>query len=262
MAIHNGANIYSKNLMVHLNASNPASYPGTGNTWYDLSGNGNHFTLDGATFVDGTTPTRYPVKYFNFSDNAGASAYLSPTNVFDSVDGNSALNGHNSVVEMDIRLNADQANTVLFSYMGSDDVEQYSLLLEGSTLYFRGDGYNVTLPNYIKTGYAFEPSAIGSFVTLTFIRLAGFIYLYYINNTYITVNATGTSLPGLSSGGSIVLGQKQTSVLGGYDNTYDFPGDIAAFRLYSLKYPEDFNGTAWWGIGRAARSFKDRYAGI
>jgi hypothetical protein len=32
-------------LVLNLDAGNPASYPGTGNTWFDLSGNGNNGTL-------------------------------------------------------------------------------------------------------------------------------------------------------------------------------------------------------------------------
>jgi hypothetical protein len=32
-------------LMMYVDAANPRSYPGTGNTWYDLSGNNNHMTL-------------------------------------------------------------------------------------------------------------------------------------------------------------------------------------------------------------------------
>jgi hypothetical protein len=35
-------------LVVHLDALNLDSYPGTGNTWYDLSGNGNNATRNGA----------------------------------------------------------------------------------------------------------------------------------------------------------------------------------------------------------------------
>jgi hypothetical protein len=35
-------------LIIHLDASKTASYPGTGATWYDLSGAGNHFTLSGS----------------------------------------------------------------------------------------------------------------------------------------------------------------------------------------------------------------------
>ena len=37
--------IVSNGLLLNLDASNPASYTGAGNTWYDLSGNRNHATL-------------------------------------------------------------------------------------------------------------------------------------------------------------------------------------------------------------------------
>jgi hypothetical protein len=40
-------------LLVRLDASNSTSYPGSGNTWYDLSGNGNDATLYGATYNSG-----------------------------------------------------------------------------------------------------------------------------------------------------------------------------------------------------------------
>ena len=41
----NNSNIVSNGLLLNLDASNPGSYSGTGNTWYDLSGNNNHGTL-------------------------------------------------------------------------------------------------------------------------------------------------------------------------------------------------------------------------
>jgi hypothetical protein len=37
--------IVTANLALSLDAGNPASYSGTGSTWYDLSGNGNNLTL-------------------------------------------------------------------------------------------------------------------------------------------------------------------------------------------------------------------------
>jgi len=37
--------IVTNGLVLHLDAGNPASYPGTGNTWFDLSGNNNNGTL-------------------------------------------------------------------------------------------------------------------------------------------------------------------------------------------------------------------------
>lgn len=50
MALHHSPKIVTDGLLVALDAANPKSYPGSGTTWYDLSGNGNHFTFS-------TTPT-------------------------------------------------------------------------------------------------------------------------------------------------------------------------------------------------------------
>jgi hypothetical protein len=41
----NNSAIVSNGLLLNLDASNPGSYSGTGNNWYDLSGNNNHGTL-------------------------------------------------------------------------------------------------------------------------------------------------------------------------------------------------------------------------
>ena len=46
-----GSSIVTAGLVVNLDAGNPASYPGSGTTWTDLSGNGNNGTLvNGPTF--------------------------------------------------------------------------------------------------------------------------------------------------------------------------------------------------------------------
>jgi hypothetical protein len=46
MAVFAGPqNIPTQNLFLHLDATNPRSYSGTGSTWYDISGNNNHGTI-------------------------------------------------------------------------------------------------------------------------------------------------------------------------------------------------------------------------
>jgi hypothetical protein len=42
--------IVTDGLALHLDAGNSASYPGSGTTWTDLSGNGNNGTINGATY--------------------------------------------------------------------------------------------------------------------------------------------------------------------------------------------------------------------
>ena len=45
MGIAYNTSMISDGLILFVDAANPRSYPGTGNTWYDLSGNNNHMTL-------------------------------------------------------------------------------------------------------------------------------------------------------------------------------------------------------------------------
>jgi hypothetical protein len=45
MAFFHSPNVSTDGLILSLDAANPKSYPGSGNTWYDLSGNGHHATL-------------------------------------------------------------------------------------------------------------------------------------------------------------------------------------------------------------------------
>jgi hypothetical protein len=46
MGVIAGLNVTTEGLMFVLDATNPRSYPGTGNTWYDVSGNNYNFTLN------------------------------------------------------------------------------------------------------------------------------------------------------------------------------------------------------------------------
>ena len=48
MGFARGPRIITEGLVLALDAASQRSYPGTGTTWYDLSGNNNDFTLDGS----------------------------------------------------------------------------------------------------------------------------------------------------------------------------------------------------------------------
>jgi hypothetical protein len=53
MSIYGGPDIVTDGLVLHLDAANSKSYPGSGSTWFDLSGNGNNGTLVNGTGFDG-----------------------------------------------------------------------------------------------------------------------------------------------------------------------------------------------------------------
>jgi len=48
MSVYGGPDIITDGLVLHLDAANRKSYPGSGSTWYDLSGNGNNGSFVGS----------------------------------------------------------------------------------------------------------------------------------------------------------------------------------------------------------------------
>ena len=75
MAVNYNPPIVTKNLIFNVDVTNPRSYPGTGTTWYDLSGNNNHGTLNNMTSAN--VVRTYGGKAFNFT----STAYVKMTDV-------------------------------------------------------------------------------------------------------------------------------------------------------------------------------------
>ena len=57
MGIGYGPKIVNNGVVLSLDSANQKSYPGNGNTWFDLSGNGRNFTGN-ASFIDSTNGIR------------------------------------------------------------------------------------------------------------------------------------------------------------------------------------------------------------
>ena len=67
MGFYRGPHIVTDGLVLALDATNTKSYPGSGNTWYDVSGNGNHATKNG----NAANPTWNSAGYFSFAASDG-----------------------------------------------------------------------------------------------------------------------------------------------------------------------------------------------
>ena len=67
MSLGHGAKIVTDGLLVCLDAANQKSYPGSGTTWTDISGNGNNATLSSSTFTSADAES-----YFRFSGSGEA----------------------------------------------------------------------------------------------------------------------------------------------------------------------------------------------
>jgi hypothetical protein len=74
MALGHSPQIVRDGLVLYLDSLNPKSYPGTGTTWFDLSGNNNHGTLTGFTGPSAGSTSGFDTntKYMMFDRHSGS----------------------------------------------------------------------------------------------------------------------------------------------------------------------------------------------
>jgi len=70
MALSHSPRIVTDGLVLCLDAANVKSYPGSGTTWYDISGNGNDATLyNGVTISNGVSEQQYSTAVYEFTND-------------------------------------------------------------------------------------------------------------------------------------------------------------------------------------------------
>ena len=80
MALSHNPLVTTTGLLLYLDAANRRSYPGSGTAWYDLSGNGNHFTLyNGPTYSNGALTFDGVNDYAASNNNLNFTSYSSVT---------------------------------------------------------------------------------------------------------------------------------------------------------------------------------------
>ena len=123
MSLGHGSSIVRDGLVLHLDAANKKSYPGSGNTWSDLSGQGNDGTL-----VNGV----------GFSaDNKGSLTFDGSNDFVDVETSLSKLNlSNNSNISYDFFIfPEDQQGYILWSATGTQSSrtsQQYAILWDNS----------------------------------------------------------------------------------------------------------------------------------
>jgi hypothetical protein len=95
MAAHSGPDVITDGLVLSLDAGNSRSYPGSGTTWTDLSGNGNNGTL-----INGPT----------FDNSNGGSIVFDGVNDYVSVPNSSLLNPNTGSFSIIVWANSDPSS--------------------------------------------------------------------------------------------------------------------------------------------------------
>jgi len=201
-----GGQIVTDGLVLCLDAANKDSYPGTGTTWSDLSGNGNSGTISGATYSSTN------LGKFTFDDTDDVTTIPNS----DSLNPTTGLTIESWVVF--------DANSDDFIFEKGNVNTQFSLFSHGSDIVFRtfhsGDGsYHTQNPSKTSVGIVNGQwhHIVGSWDGST---KRVFIDGILKNSTSKSGNLV-TTTPGASVGR-----------FGGTSTGYYFGGDIAKVALY------------------------------
>lgn len=222
-------NIIRTGLVLNLDASTPESYPGSGNTWYDLSGNNRHGTLN-------NSPA--------FNTIAGGALSFNASNTYVSL-GNIGTIGNFQTIEV---------------WFYSTSVTNYKNICDMN--------YNTYFPNQGNAGPRLEQSSVatlnsgwawsGNTSNNSIYQGQATAYTLYANNWYnaIFVNNNGTVTAylnniAISTSGSpngFITTYADVNIGRGFslDSSRYFGGYISIFRIYnraltSLEVEQNYN---------------------
>ena len=131
MAISGGPDIVEDGLVLHLDAADRNSYPGTGSTWYDLSGNNYHGSINGATFADNTFNFDGTDDYIDLSSHASNLIFNSPATINVFMRPTSDISVTNSVLSL--------SNGI--SDINTDNVDYFILRYGNSTISLTNESF-------------------------------------------------------------------------------------------------------------------------
>ena len=212
MTISYGPSLVTNGLVMYLDAANPRSYPGSGTTWYDISGGGINLTTSGGN-GNGNFPT-YQSNTFSFA---------SPNALYNSVN-QTNLNITNNIT---IASWVNQTNLVTYGgiiVFGTGSAEQYSLNSDATNGFSFGTNWPGTWYLTYPTGTLAKATGTWIYVCVSF---ASGTTTWYINGTLNTTVSQGINSLTLVSGGYVGVGD---NFPGGQEY---FNGLISTIKVYN-----------------------------
>ena len=242
-----GFPIESSGLQLFLDAANSTSYSGTGNTWIDLSGNGNDFTAyTSAGLYMPTYVNAGDASYFDFDDSTGTAMIASNLSLSDYGFGNAndsytvnfwakgATPAGSSWNDNQIWFNFE------FPYSYTDDNGNLQTSGGGTQLNqlsgasgFPQNHANISGPNVNTPGRTDLSSFLGSWHNYSFVfesglANGGLTITLYIDGTQNNFGST-TGVNNITFTGTF----NSFTLSYGTANSYGWNGDLANFALYN-----------------------------
>ncbi|NDE18557.1 hypothetical protein EBZ80_26995, partial [bacterium] len=195
-------------LLLWLDAANPASYPGTGTTWFDISGNSRNATLNGPQF-----------------SSTGQKSFVFDGNDFISLPHDAGISSNPAMtLEVFVKFNSstNQIFAQKWNYSGGGG---YGLEIYGGLLY----GYSSAFGTYPTTPIAnFSVGGLHQFA----VTLSGSTQVLYANGSRLSTSAGGSITTSPSS--DFRIGGRS---VGGDGGSY-LTGNVHAVRLYNRALPD------------------------
>lgn len=202
--------IVTNGLILNLDAGNPASYPGSGNTWNDISGNGNNGTLNGGTA---------------YSSSDGGALSFNGSNSYVNITNNSQLQiTGSSTIEFWIKptnLAAGRQNIIDKTYGGEFAFTQET---DGSISYFYGTSGVLAMP---YQGFSTSPTVAtqGQWQHFAIVRNLTNSKLYWYKNGVLVNSVAASYTAAAPTSNNINIGL-------GYTGVY-YNGLISSAHIYN-----------------------------
>ncbi len=213
-------NPVTSNLVLYFDPSNPSSYPGSGTTITDLSGNGRNGTMSNISFTSPYFTYNGTSSQISIADNAalepGSGDWTMEVWVNQSVSGNDVVLGKFDPggLTVDVSYSIRTTNTTYYAQIGSGSGS-------GSTLFVNSTNYVGTIGSWSQIVYVFTNVAANTLQT-------------FVNGS--SIGTVSHSLPS-------ILNTSSNLYIGSYNNgeySQWFDGKIGITRLYNraLTAPE------------------------
>jgi hypothetical protein len=214
---------YNTGLLLHLRANNSSSYPGSGTTWFDISGNGNHGTLTNRSAINPVwNGSSFEFQGSNPFGTYQNGRYVSfPNYEFPEPSGNNRVTLNVWFYPTESSYPMILAGT---NFNGSTTFQGYQLWINGTTLYGRISGSGTT---FVDLAYGFS---LNTWINAT-LTYDGSTARLYVNGSLITSSFLGVSM-NYAAPGLFLIGAQYNAT--GATNIAEFyTGRIVVVRLYS-----------------------------
>lgn len=175
--------VVSSGLQMHLDAANSSSYPGSGSTWTDLTGNGNNITL---------------VNSPSFDSANGGSIYFAGVNQYGFANHSSTINA--TTISISIWINSTSPSTgnggeVIGKHNASGSLNGWAINCDAGNLPY---GYFKNATTYYDTSTSTRRVPNNEWVNIVWVQVPSTYLKMYINGT---LTGTNNSIGGVTTNG-------------------------------------------------------------